>query len=160
MDDERYLWVRVGAYAVWVPAELVVRVWPRHDAGPRPDDAPGRDAAPTTGAEERTLESHSAGVVPTLDWRALFGVDASLPGVRLALELADAGRVVAEVDRVARVHRLSSDAFHALPGAFRAASQWFDAVGATPHEGVLGLRLRRQPRFDALARGASRRGAG
>jgi hypothetical protein len=126
--DASYLFGRVGSFGLLVPAAMVTHVFAENTI-----DAP----APT-----------DAGAA--IDLRALFCLDASQSGPHITLR-TDAGVAVVVVDHVASLHRLTDADFRPLPAAFDYARTVFDAVCRRPIEGILALRLRRDPRFVAMA---------
>jgi len=124
--DASYLFGRVGPFGLLVPAAMVTHVF----------------------AENAIAAPADAGAA--IDLRALFCLDASQPGPHLALRIGAApARLV--VDHVASLHRLTDADFRPLPAAFDYARTAFDAVCRRPIEGVLALRLRRDPRFVPMA---------
>jgi len=131
--DASYLFGRVGPFGLLVPAAMVTHVFAANTiAAPAPTDA---------GA--------------AIDLRALFCLDASQSGPRIALDTGAGAAVV--VDHVASLHRLTDTDFRPLPAAFDYARTAFDAVCRRPIEGVLALRLRRDPRFVPMAEWGAQR---
>jgi hypothetical protein len=132
--DASYLFGRVGPFGLLVPAAMVTHVFAANAI-----DAP----APT-----------DAGAA--IDLRALFSLDASQGGPHLALRTGvDSVRLL--VDHVASLHRLTDADFRPLPAAFDYARTAFDAVCRRPIEGILALRLRRDPRFVPMAEWGAQR---
>jgi hypothetical protein len=126
MADERYLLCRVAHYPLAIRAQAMQRIWP---AATPPADQLGR--------------------LQPADLRHLLGCDCAEPGVAIAIDTAEAIRVVI-VDQIIKLAHLAEPDFTALPPVFGFAAQFFDAICEKKTDGGYALRLRQDLQWAAV----------